>query len=241
MTDNHLHVGQFHETYYEPLEVMNIATEAGVTGAVYSSTTSAKDGVLYKEVEGEIAKVVTHYDSKRFKPFLWYIPPYIDEGVNAENAFANLPYAGIKLHPRAHRWDLSDAKHLDCLHALFGFAHEHELPVLIHTGVDDFERPSFFESFFQPYQNAQIILAHCRPAEEAIAMFRKYPNLRGDTAFLPVDSFNLIDKAGFVDRLQFGTDFPVTHYFCGDKSKTLKVKYLEDLANFASFCGLEKL
>ncbi|MDR0758782.1 MAG: hypothetical protein LBF74_01555 [Treponema sp.] len=76
--DNHLHIGWFYEVYYEPLEVLRIVTEAGVADAAYSSTTSARDGVRYKEVEREIAGVTARYPADRCKPFLWYIPPYIE-------------------------------------------------------------------------------------------------------------------------------------------------------------------
>jgi predicted TIM-barrel fold metal-dependent hydrolase len=101
--DNHLHIGQFYEAYYEPLEVLRIAAEAGITDAVYSSTTSAKEGVCYREVEREIAAVAARYPAESYKPFLWHIPPYIDQGLSVESAFQNLPYQGIKLHPRARR------------------------------------------------------------------------------------------------------------------------------------------
>jgi predicted TIM-barrel fold metal-dependent hydrolase len=227
--DNHLHVGQFYEVYYEPLDVLRVVAEAGIRDAVYSSTTSAKDGVRYKEVEREIAGVTARYPTDKYKPFLWYIPPYIDEGAGIESAFQNLPYGGIKLHPRAHRWDLQDKKHLDCLHGLFGYAEEKRLPVLIHTGEDDFERPAFFSSFFPLYPQVKFILAHCRPAPDTISMFRTHGNLYGDTAFLDADRYAQIAEAGFAKRLIPGTDFPITHYFNRKTGVSLEKQYAEDL------------
>ena len=163
---------------------------------------------------------------------MWYIPPYIDEGVTVENAFAHIPYGGIKLHPRAHRWFLREKKHLACLHGLFGYAHEHALPVLIHTGVEPFELPAFFEEFFSPYHNAKIILAHCRPAADTLEMFRRYPNVYGDTAFLSKASYKQICKAGYAGRILPGTDFPITHHFRENAALTLKEQYAADINGF---------
>jgi predicted TIM-barrel fold metal-dependent hydrolase len=227
--DNHLHIGQFYEAWYDPLEVLRIAAEAGVKEAVYSSTTSAKEDVRYREVEREITAVTVRYQADRYKPFLWYIPPYIDQGVTVESAFRNLPYGGIKLHPRAHRWDLQDKKHTGCLRTLFDYAQDNNLPVLIHTGEDEFERPAFFSPFFPQYPRVTFILAHCRPAPDTVAVFRAHDNVYGDTAFLDAGRYNQIAEAGFAGRLIPGTDFPITHYFNKDSGVSPEHQYAEDL------------
>ncbi|GHU15506.1 hypothetical protein FACS1894163_02460 [Spirochaetia bacterium] len=236
MTDNHIHIGQFDEIYYEPLEVLSIVTEAGITDLVYSSTTSCKDDVRYKKIEHEIREVTAVYHPDKIEPFFWYIPPYIDEGITIENAFQNLPYGGIKLHPRSHRWNLQDRKHLDCLHTLFGCAQDSGVPVLIHTGEDDFEKPAFFEQFIAEYRDVHCILAHCRPVLDTIEMFRTYKNVYGDTAFLPEAGLQKIIQAGFGGRLFPGTDFPITQFMenkfkpNGAKDITLAEQYKKDIA-----------
>jgi predicted TIM-barrel fold metal-dependent hydrolase len=144
---------------------------------------------------------------------LWFIPDYIAQGLTVERAFSSFPYHGIKIHPAAQKWDLSDKKALDCLHSLFGFADEHHLPVLIHTGKEDNCKPEFFEQFFPIYEKAQIILAHCRPVNNTVKMFEKYDYIMGDTAFLSKDSLQAILDKGYKERLLPGTDFPITHYF----------------------------
>jgi hypothetical protein len=53
------------------------------------------------------------------------------EGIGVKSAFQNLPYRGLKLHPRAHRWNLLDQKHLDCLYSLFGYAGENHFPAIL--------------------------------------------------------------------------------------------------------------
>ena len=229
MTDFHIHIGQYKEVYYKPVDILQIVTEAGVGRVMYSSTTSCRDDVHYKEVKREITEVIAHYPSDSITPYLWYIPSYIDEGLSAENAFQDLPYGGIKLHPRVNHWGLRERKHIDCLHELFGYANDHNLPILIHTGVDSFERPAFFKEFFAPHPNARVILAHCRPVADTLEMFRQYPNVYGDTAFLPEMDFRHICKAGYANRLLPGTDFPITHYFRENTALTLKEQYTNDV------------
>jgi predicted TIM-barrel fold metal-dependent hydrolase len=200
--------------------------------------------VRYKEIENEIRKVIAVHPPDKVKPFLWYIPPYIDEGIRVEHAFQNLPYGGIKLHPRAHRWDLQDGKHLDCLHTLFGYAEDAGLPVLIHTGEDDFEKPAFFEQFIAEYQGVHCILAHCRPVLETIAMFRAYKNVYGDTAFLPEANLQKIIQADFADRILPGSDFPVTHFMAnkfkqgGAKDVSLAEQYAADFEQLQRYRGI---
>lgn len=229
LVDNHFHVGQFRDVYYKPVEIFDIIIELGVKGGMYSSTTSVQEGICYRKVEKEIAALVLRYSPAQFIPLLWYIPSYIDEGLTPDTVFKHIPYGGIKLHPRGHRWHLRKKKHLNCLHNLFGYAHDHALPVIIHTGVDPFEQPNFFETFYATYYNAKIILAHCRPVVDTLELFRRYSNVYGDTAFLPEEDYRLICKSGYADRMLFGTDFPITHYYCEDKSRTLKEQYGKDI------------
>jgi predicted TIM-barrel fold metal-dependent hydrolase len=159
---------------------------------------------------------------------LYSMDPEIHDSIT-KSAFQNLPYGGIKLHPRAHHWDLHDKKHLKCLHTLFGYARDNNLPVLIHTGEDEFERPAFFSPFFPQYPQVKFILAHCRPAPDTIAIFRACGNVYGDTAFLDTGRYNQIAGAGFAGRLIPGTDFPITHYFNKDSGVSPERQYAEDL------------
>jgi predicted TIM-barrel fold metal-dependent hydrolase len=210
--DHHIHIGQFYEKYYAPVEILQIVADTGIEKCLYSSTSSCNDGVKYTEIEKETDIAAKHFSTDRMQALLWFIPAYIAQGLTVEKAFSSFPYHGIKIHPGAQRWDLSDRKEIDCLHSLFGFADAHHLPVLIHTGEGNFEKPAYFEQFFPVYKKAKIILAHCRPAAETIKMFSQY-SVYGDTAFAPEERIKEIVSAGYADRLLFGTDFPITHYF----------------------------
>ena len=120
-----------------------------------------------------------------------------------------VPYKGFKLHPRGNHWDLSDKKTFELAEQVFRYADNYELPILIHCGCDDFEKPTLFEPFIAKYQKVQVQLAHCRPVEETLYMLKKYPNTLCDTAFVPKDVQNQIIAAGFGNRIRYGSDFPI--------------------------------
>ncbi|MFP3041418.1 amidohydrolase [Treponema primitia] len=213
MIDTHIHIGQFEEVYYDPLTVMAVITAAGVDEAVYTSTTSCKDGVLYTEIEREITAVVSCHDPLRIQPYLWYNPDYARQGLTVETAFATLPYRGFKIHPRAHLWDLGNTKTFALADELFACAAQKSLPVLIHTGYDTLDEAQKFEPFFKQYPAVRSILAHCRPLDQTIRLLGQYPNVYCDTAFVPKADLRRIAAAGFAPRILPGTDFPITHYF----------------------------
>lgn len=234
ITDSHIHIGQWLDTYYCPLEILRIVAEQGVKSCAYSSTTSGEKNLRYSKIEKEISSAAKTYSPSKFKPYFWYIQPYIKSGITAKNAFENLPYKGIKLHPKLYPWDFKNKTHLKALHSLFGYASENKLPVLIHTGPESITKPELFEPFFIEYPSVKFTLAHCRPVYESIAMFALYKNVYGDTAFLPKEDLQKIKKAGFANRIILGSDFPLTHYY-SPKSKnpkwTLQMQYARDVEN----------
>jgi len=239
MIDNHVHIGQFEEVYYDPIEVMETVLSLGIEGMSFSSTSSCRDGVLYQEIEKEISGFLSHisFNVEKIRPFFWFIPDYINQGVSIENAFDSLPYRGIKLHPFAQKWGFDDKLHMETLHSLFDYATKNHLPVLIHTGYNLVDRADRFERFFVEYPYAKCILAHCRPLEATTRMLKKYVNVYCDTAFVEDTNIQKIINSGFRDKIIFGTDFPITHYFKtkfprpGDKPIiSLREKYMEDIA-----------
>jgi predicted TIM-barrel fold metal-dependent hydrolase len=243
MIDNHIHTGQFEETYYDPIEVIQIVMEFCTEGLCFSSTTTCKDDVSYSEVEDEISNALANipWPPEIVRPFFWYVPAYAGQGVDFERAMKELPYKGIKLHPLAHSWDLDEKGDLDILHNIFCYAGENKLPILIHTGNSGIDAASTFNRFFPLYTETKIILAHCRPLEEAIFLIRTYPNVYGDTAFLPEVDLRKIVKTGLSHKLVLGSDFPITNYYnCkypaeNKEAMTLKDQYKYDFEQLKHF------
>jgi uncharacterized protein len=232
MLDSHIHIGQFNEEYYTVDTVFDVIFNCGIVDKiVYSSTSSCITNIKYDFVRKEIEDALKKYPASIATPLFWFIPNYINQGINVKTAMNDLFYGGFKLHPLGNVWNFeNDKKQEDVLHEIFDYANEQNLPILLHTGESDVDRPSRFERFFREYNNAKIILAHCRPANETITIMRRYMNVFGDTAFAPKDRVDEIKSAGFGERLIFGTDFPITHYFYGRKKGiSLDKQYEKDL------------
>jgi predicted TIM-barrel fold metal-dependent hydrolase len=227
MTDSHIHIGQFYEKYYKPLEIMKIIRNAGVSDIVYSSTTSGKGNVKYSEVEKEIELVAARYSPERFQPYLWYVPEYENQGVTVAKALNSFPYKGIKIHPRANDWDMTVPYIIGVLLDIFELANDFKLPILIHTGVDLIDEANKFKPFFDKYHNAKITLAHCRPLEQTLGLLEKYPNVYCDTAFVPQETLQNIVAQGFANKVLLGSDFPITQYY--NQDVTLEAQYASDI------------
>jgi predicted TIM-barrel fold metal-dependent hydrolase len=239
MTDNHIHIGQFEEVYYNASEVFDAVFASGIVDhLVFSSTTSCVPDAAYHTIEAEIETALKFYGPEKTAPLFWFIPGYIEQGVDIKKAMSDLPYKGFKLHPFAQQWDIENEKHRSVLHGICAYAGQNNLPVLIHTGESGIDSPNRFEPFFAAYPNVRFILAHCRPADTTIAMFRAYPNVYGDSAFAPRERIRSIADAGFAGRILPGTDFPITHYLqrgrlnsnTGNRMLSLHEQYAEDLA-----------
>jgi predicted TIM-barrel fold metal-dependent hydrolase len=251
MIDTHVHIGQFKEIYYTPLETLNVILETGIEHVVFSSTTSCIDNIKYTNIECEIEEVLMQMgtESARITPLFWSAPYYIDQGITVKNSFNNLPYGGFKIHPRAHNWDLTDSKTVSMIHEIFDYADLKELPVLIHTGrYDKLDEANKFSQFFSGYKKAKLILAHGVPTEQVINLMLTYSNVYCDTAFAYEDEVQAIVHAKLGDRILLGSDFPVTHYFTVLRNRktftfshqSLQDQYLQDLAQMNKYYHMIK-
>jgi predicted TIM-barrel fold metal-dependent hydrolase len=244
MIDAHVHIGQFNQMWYEPALVIRTALQAGVEKIVFTSTSTCGENVKYADVEKEIAELLSvyGYGSQTIRPFLWYRPDYHQQGLGVVRAMQTLPYSGIKIHPRAQNWDISDKNTLSILHELFGYADQKGFPVLIHTGYDKIDEADKFSRFFPEYPHAKITLAHCRPFEQAIRLLSSNSNVFIDTAFVPKKDIQSLIAFGLGSRIVLGSDFPITHYHDTEQNKIdkekdfsaqLNVRYLKDLQSLS--------
>lgn len=238
--DYHVHTGQWHEIYYEPRDVIRSLKASGTDEIYFSSTTSGrycKESIavqgntdlqkslptareLYEFIREEIGTALDEAKKVGLKahPLYWVIPEVHgvknqSKAATIKEAMSDLPYEGFKIHPRGNPWNLEDDETWRLTEEVFSYAEEHSLFILIHAGPDDFELPSKFESFIARHPKVLVQLAHCRPLKDTLYMLRTYPNVVCDTAFVDDETKKKIEEAGFADRIRFGTDFPITHYF----------------------------
>lgn len=255
MIDYHVHIGQYEKAYYYADRVFAALKANDIDEVWFSSTTSCvycKESQKCKIDEGflknaptakELYKAVQHEVKNALKeakqcgakahPLYWVIPEvHFSSAASVESAMCDLPYEGFKIHPRGNVWDLSDEKTVALANEVFPYAEKHGLLVLIHCGPDDFELPNKFENFIKRFPKVAVQLAHCRPIEETLQMLRSYPNVLCDTAFASEEVQKQVRDAGFADRMRFGTDFPIDHYFAKmpDHNPTEEelVKFLKD-------------
>jgi hypothetical protein len=232
MIDVHVHTGQFNQMWYDPALVIRTVLRAGVEKVFFTSTTTCKENVKFTEIEKEIGGLLSlyGYESQHIRPLLWYRPDYRKQGIGLEKAMRTLPYHGIKIHPRAQNWDLSDKNTLSILHELFGYTDQNKLPVLIHTGYDKIDEADKFSRFFSEYPNAKIILAHCRPPDQVLQLLLLNRNVFFDTAFVDEKDIGFFSLRGLRDRILFGSDFPITHY-TNKKEKDMGTNLENELAD----------
>ncbi|HVF77661.1 MAG TPA: amidohydrolase family protein [Solirubrobacteraceae bacterium] len=136
------------------------------------------------------------------------LDPHADplaEGARAIAAGAQ----GIKLHPRSDSFTLAHPG----VEAVFGLAHEHGLPILIHAGRGIAPIGADTLRLAAEYPRASVILAHAGVTDLAwIAdVLEEHPNVLFDTAWWnPADLLALFTLVP-AGRILFGSDAPFGH------------------------------
>ena len=199
MTDYHVHIGQYESVYYYAERVFGALKSAGVHEVWFFSTTSClycKESEvanapsarqLYETVCDEIrnALYVAREIGITVHPLYWVVPDvhfYAEAGVSVKSAMAEKSadgtalYEGFKIHPRAQKWDLADARTASLAEEIFSYAEAHKKLILIHCGQDDIERALLFESFVKNHPTSTVQLAHSRPLSETLYMLNTYSN-----------------------------------------------------------------
>lgn len=204
--DSHLHIGNISDSeMVTPHEVREFLNRMGVQGglAMPVALRGGGDNVelhqqLYKEAQEEGLEVALYVN----KEMLAASPDL--------SAYWNFPFKAIKIHPDAVRFTDEE------LEAVCSAAyHDYFVPLMIHTGADEWCRAGRFESLIKSCHDVgeTVILCHARPAEEAFALLEKYANVWIDTAHLPLEELmtRLTPKVG--RRCLFGSDIPTNRWF----------------------------
>ena len=219
--DYHIHIGQWNDQYFSPQEVFSKLKQAGKTGCVFMSTTSCaplhpdnKEEIinLYEKVRNEISAAMKTADEINFnaKPYYWVVPLFHLSGISFEQVFKETPdYCGLKIHPLAHNWNPKIKERSKLLTKVFEFAKEKQLPIIIHTGISEDDSPRLYEKWFKKFSNVKVTLAHCRNLPETKYLFDTYPQINGDTAFIPQENLEYFTSNGYENRLIYGSDFPI--------------------------------
>ena len=228
--DNHVHVGWFTDGYHTPREVWDSAMAAGIDGMAVSSTSTCAE--LYKVVVREL-RVLIKLGGERVRPILWLTPkmmrcryavPYM--------LHSKIPWQGIKMHWEAYKEWVNNKK---LVVKGLEIARWLGVPVLFHTGNFASCHAGLFADIIAENQDLTFVLAHGRPLDETLEVVRNNENSFIDTSFMPAqDLQQLVDK-GLVDRILFGTDFPINEVFYKDINS---VTYIQrNIEMIKSVCG----
>ena len=117
---------------------------------------------------------------------------------------------GIKLHPRAQRFDVHD----DRLEPVFALAEEHRLPVLIHAGRGMPPIGEHLARVSERHPGAILILAHAAivDQERICKLVAGMPNVFFDTSTWGViDLVNLLSRVP-PEQVLWATDVPYGHH-----------------------------
>lgn len=249
MHDIHTHIGQFNQTKYDFHNIFKALKNNGVDETTFAYLTplftdSAPAIAFYKAMTEETKEAVEFAKEIGLKvnPLYWIDPMVLLGGISLESIMKDLNYKGLVVHPFLNDWNPNDKNRAKLLTQVFEYAEQSNFEIYFHTGCSEKDNPLQFEKWFADFPQVKVHLAHCKDPEPIIQLFSKHKNLVGDTAFCPQDSYKAICDAGFKDRMFFGTDFPITHWYehLGEENfptdeKTLTESYAKTLkGNYVS-------
>ena len=225
--DQHVHIRQWKDRYFSAPEVFSKLKSGYGKGCVFMSTTSCmpvhpnnKEEILalYEKVRDEVKDALQIAKDLKFKakPYYWVVPLFHLNGISLNQVFKDVPkYRGLKIHPKSHNWNPKDKERANLLTQVFEFAEKRNLPIILHTGNSKEDNPRLYEKWFKDFPNVKVTLAHCKNLKAVKYLFRKYPQLNGDTAMIPKENEAYLNKHGFARRLVYGSDFPICDLFEG--------------------------
>ena len=219
--DHHVHIGQWNDKYFSAEYVFSELKAQGKISCIFMSTTSCaplhpadrKEILgLYQKVRNEMNDAIKTAQKLQFdaRPYYWVVPLFHRSGISFEQVFNELPeYCGLKIHPRAHNWNPEIPERAEVLTEAFEFAALKNLPIIMHTGVSPEDSPCLYEKWYKDFPSVKVTLAHCRNLSEIIYLFEAYPQMNGDTAFIPQENLEYLLKNGYGKKLVYGSDFPI--------------------------------
>jgi len=211
--DSHIHIGQFYEKYYSPEYIASFLKDMNIHKAIVSSTTICEEN--YEKVISEITELIQIAGNKIF-PMLWLTPKMLKENKHYLFIESGIKWKCIKVHGFIHNWHPNGK----ILQQVINIASELKIPFLFHTGgIERCDAGAYLKIIKRNFQQ-QFILAHGRPIEQAINVLNQCSNAWVDTAFMPIEDIKRLDSKGYIDKVLFGTDFPITIHNDKDLSDT---------------------
>ena len=205
-----------------PIQVcgVKLAGHVGHQFALTAGLITAKDMCdvtvsIDADLQDDVAVIEEMIELKRLggsrvHPILWITPQMLKSEKIDKMFLSDIEWQGIKIHPEAHN-EWSNTKALTS--RAINIAVKRKIPFMIHTGEDVVANAITFENYYAEYPQLQFILAHGKPFQQALNMLKKYNNITIDSAFMNAKDVNRFCKAGFPDKIIFGSDAPINKLF----------------------------
>jgi uncharacterized protein len=213
--DMHAHMGEFRGIYFPvsgPEEMISGMDRAGVKMAVFSHhlALSSPDAGNASSVDA-----ARRYPD-RFKAYCVVNPNYPELAERTMEDYSDLSgvYAGLKLHPDAHKIALTDSRYAGALE----FAEKRGLLVLSHTwGGSAYCGAGHVKEIAKRYGNLKLILGHSIHGQwdEAAAIAAEHDNVYLELCAVLDERAGIVEKfvsAAGSEKILFGTDFPWFDY-----------------------------
>ena len=214
IVDAHTHMGPWYNFHIPDDAWAEGLIAAMDTCGIDLAVTAPHVGIGPDPVEANrLAAAVVDRHPDRFAAYCTVNPNYPEAEMCAElqNHVAQGTCCGIKIHPTTHDY----ASNGPGYQPMWDFAHEHRVPVLVHTwGGDPLCGPLLFDDIGAAFPNARIILGHSGASvqgiRESIEVARKRPNLYLDLtkSFMHQGLLEEMVAAVGAERVLFGTDVP---------------------------------
>jgi len=204
--DAHVHVGQFRELYSSPEDVFAFLDSTGVSRMAVSSI-----GVCEGDPEVPIREVrrIVELGKERITPVLWLTPEWAAGNGLPRLLNCGISWRCIKVHGYFSRWE--DCP--DLLESVVDLARRMRVPFLFHTGGRPESDAGAYLQVTKRNPDVTFILAHSRPADQAIWVMESCPNVMADTAFTPEEDVAEMIRHGLANRILWGTDYPLHNVF----------------------------
>lgn len=231
LIDSHIHVGQFYDYYFAPSYIHKLMEQLNIQYYAVSSTTMCEEN--YPKVIDEIHELI-ELDGSKVLPVMWITP----EGLKGNIAWfldSDIKWRCIKVHPALHDAWVSD---VSLFNEVSEIASEMNVPLMIHTGIDDCCKSSIACGIIKKYSHVEFILAHGRPILETIELMQACPNVWMDTAFVSINDIEQFLDKDLSSKMLWGTDMCIPKYFYPEEN--LIDYYNRKLNGFKAICSKEE-
>lgn len=227
--DIHIHFGEYRGCFFPPEDINEVLLRCGVnqySAMLFPNTLPAnKDRDTWLNI-----KMIER--NSKVDLILVVTPEMIKTDENL-SILDSLPYKMIKLHGCLHNWHPNGK----VIRRVFSLAKTRNIPIMLHTGGRAKSDAGSYYRICSEFPSVKVILAHSRPIGDTINIMQQCSNVYADTSCVSAKKIRLFESEGLINRLLFGTDFPVPIFYTNETN--LQEWYTRNISEIISSIGLQ--